>query len=88
MSAINSSDVLRLRLDPVLKAEASSLANAMGLTISDAVRMFLVRFVADKKLPFVPEVPNKETLEAMAAADRGEVHAVSSVDELFAEMRR
>ncbi len=87
-TANTSTDILRLRIDKDLKKEASVLANAMGLTLSDAVRVFLVRFVADKRFPFVPEVPNRETVEAMQAVERGEVFEVSSVDELFKEMEK
>jgi DNA-damage-inducible protein J len=41
----------------------------MGLSISDAVRVFLKRVVAEKKLPFELKVPNATTLAAMEEAD-------------------
>jgi DNA-damage-inducible protein J len=41
----------------------------MGLSISDAVRVFLMRVVADKQLPFTLKVPNAETRAAMIEAD-------------------
>lgn len=72
-----ASDVLRLRIDPDLKAEANKVAQAMGLSLSDAVRMFLVRFVAEKRFPFVPEVPHKETQEQMKNASSGKITTVS-----------
>jgi DNA-damage-inducible protein J len=41
----------------------------MGLTVSDAVRVFLLRVVADKQMPFELKVPNADTRAAMAEAD-------------------
>ena len=42
---------------------------AMGLSVSDAVRVFLMRVVADKQMPFALKAPNAETRAAMAEAD-------------------
>lgn len=81
-----NSEIVRLRIDGNLKKEASDIANAMGLTLSDAVRMFLVRFVADKKFPFLPEVPNAETIAAMKEADSGKLKSYKNVDDFFKEM--
>ncbi len=41
----------------------------MGLSVSDAVRVFLMRVVADKQMPFALKVPNVETRAAIAEAD-------------------
>lgn len=41
----------------------------MGLSLSDAVRVFLKRVVADKQLPFELKVPNSTTRRAMEEAD-------------------
>lgn len=84
--AVNSA-VLRLRIDPDIKKEASEAARAMGLTISDVLRMFLVRFASEKKLPFVPEVPNAVTLAAIEEAETGKLKSYDSVDDFFKEMK-
>ena len=47
-----SSSFLKVRLDEDLKKEAGDLSKSMGLTISEAVRMFLVTFVKEQKIPF------------------------------------
>ena len=86
MSSTVSNGILRLRIDEDLKKEAIETANAMGLTVSDAVRMFLVRFVADKRFPFLPEVPNETTLAAMKEAEAGEGKVYKNVDDFFKEM--
>lgn len=47
-----STTMIHVRIEESLKADATETLGAMGLTISDAVRMFLLRVVADQKLPF------------------------------------
>ncbi len=44
----------------------------MGLTVSDAFRLMMLKIAKEKALPFDPLVPNEETIEAMRAARRGE----------------
>ena len=75
--------VVRARIDGKTKAEAADILAAIGLSVSDAVRLMLKRVVAEKALPFEPLVPNAETIEAMKAARRGEVVTVGSVGNLF-----
>ena len=58
----------------------------MGLTVSDAFRLMMMRTAKDKALPFEPLVPNAETIEAMKAARRGELVAVGSPDALLASL--
>lgn len=78
--------VVRARIDERIKNEAAAVLNAMGLTVSDAFRLMMVRIAKDKALPFAPLVPNEETIEAMKAARRGEVTSVGSTEELLASL--
>jgi DNA-damage-inducible protein J len=78
--------VVRARIDGRIKEEAAAILGAAGLTVSDAVRMMLVRTVAEKALPFDPLVPNEETIEAMKAARRGDLVTVGSVDDLLTDL--
>ena len=61
--------MLHVRVDEQIKAQATETLAAMGLSVSDAVRVFLMRVVADKQMPFALKVPNAETRAAMAEAD-------------------
>ncbi len=78
--------VVRARIDGQIKIEAEAVLASMGLTVSDAFRLMMMRIAKEKKLPFEPLVPNKETLEAIKAARRGEPLEVGSIDNLFAEL--
>jgi len=61
--------MVHIRLDEGIKAKATETLASMGLSVSDAVRVFLTRVVADKALPFELKVPNAETHAALAEAD-------------------
>ena len=61
--------MVHVRVDEKIKAEATETLASMGLTISDAVRVFLTRVVADKELPFAVKAPNTCSRAAMAEAE-------------------
>jgi len=70
--------VVRARIDEHVKEEAAAVLASIGLTVSDAFRLMMMRIAKDKALPFEPLVPNAETVEAMKAARRGELVTVGS----------
>lgn len=78
--------VVRARIDEQIKEDAAAVLASIGLTVSDAFRLMMVRIAADKKLPFEPLVPNAETIAAMQAARRGDVVTVGGVDDLLADL--
>ena len=57
------------RIDENVKREASIALEAMGLTLSGAVNMFLTRVAAEGAIPFDVRVPNAVSRSAMAEAD-------------------
>ncbi len=61
--------MVHVRVDERIKAQATETLAAMGLSLSDAVRVFLVRLVAEKQMPFALKVPNADTRAGMAEAD-------------------
>lgn len=61
--------MVHVRVDENIKAQATEALSEMGLTLSDAVRVFLACIASEKQLPFALKVPNAETLAAMAEAD-------------------
>jgi DNA-damage-inducible protein J len=62
---------VRARIDSAVKDEAAHVLDAMGLTVSDAIRMMLMRVAAEKALPFEVKIPNAETRAAMAELEAG-----------------
>jgi DNA-damage-inducible protein J len=61
--------MVHVRVDEQIKTQATETLASMGLSMSDAVRVFLMRVVADKQMPFAVRAPNVETRAAMTEAD-------------------
>lgn len=60
--------MLHVRLDEQTKNDAAAALNAMGLSVSEAVRVFLRRVATEQALPFPVKVPNAKTPAAMQDA--------------------
>ena len=83
--------MLHVRVDDKTKAQATEALAAMGLSVSDAVRLLLHRVVVDQAFPLELKVPNAETRAAMAEADRmtrARRARFAIADELFAELEK
>ena len=78
--------VVRARINARIKDEATAVLETIGLTVSDAVRLMLVRVAAEKALPFEPFIPNTKTVKAMKAARRGELVVAGRPDELLGRL--
>ena len=78
--------MVHIRVDEKVKARAAKTLAAMGLSVSDAVRVMLVRVAAEKSLPFEVKVPNPATVRAMKAADRGRGKRFKSAGALFKDL--
>ena len=83
--------MLHVRVDDETKAQATEALAAMGLSISDAVRLLLHRVVVDQAFPLELKVPNAETRAAMAEADQmtsARRARFATADELFADLEK
>ena len=83
---MTANSVVRARIDAHIKEEATAVLAAMGLTVSDALRIMLTRVAREKALPFEPLVPNAETIQAMKEARRGNLPSFANVEELMADV--
>ena len=80
---MTENSVVRARIDARTKREAAAALKKIGLTVSDAFRLLLVRVAAEKALPFEPLNPNSETIAAMKTARRGELVKADKPDKLL-----
>jgi DNA-damage-inducible protein J len=78
--------MVHIRVDEQVKAQAAEALASMGLSVSDAVRMMLVRVAAEKALPFEIRVPNAETVAAMRELDGGLGKRFDTVEDLMADL--
>lgn len=69
-------------LDTDLKEKAKEIYKHYGLSLSEAVNMFLAQSVFSRGLPFELKLPNDETLQAMRDVETGENYEDITLDEL------
>lgn len=81
-----NNSVVRARINEQIKEEAAIVLSEIGLTLSDAFRLLLIRIAREKALPFEPLIPNATTLKAIEEARRGELITIGTLDDLFAEL--
>jgi DNA-damage-inducible protein J len=85
------SSMLHVRLDDDTKAQATEVLAFMGLSVSDAVRLFLHRVVAEQAFPLELKVPNEETKVAMEEARQmmaARQARFAKADALFDELQK
>ena len=83
---MNSTDIVRARIDSDTKQAAGIALAAMGLSVSDAIRMLLRRVAAEKRLPFDVTVPNAESEAAIAELEAGKGKRFKSAEALFDDL--
>lgn len=83
--------MLHVRVDRKIKQEATETLESMGLSVSDAVRLFLRRVVTDRAIPFEIRAPNTATREGMAEAEdivKSRRGRFAAADPLFADLEK
>jgi len=78
--------MVHIRVDEKLKQKAGKALAAMGMSLSDAVRLLLVRVAAEQALPFEIRVPNATTVKALQAAEKRKGKKFSSPGALFRDL--
>jgi DNA-damage-inducible protein J len=81
-----ASETVRARIDRDTKAAASEALAAMGLSVSDAIRMMLRRIAEEKRLPFDVTVPNAESRAAIEELEAGKGKRFKSAEALFDDL--
>lgn len=79
--------LVQTRIDGAIKDEAAAVLKGMGLTVSDAVRLMLVRVAREKTLPFDVRTPNAATREAIGELEAGKGTRFDSAEALMADLR-
>lgn len=77
---------VRARIDTNTKERAADALNAMGLSISDAIRLLMLRIADEQRLPFEIKAPNATTRQAIAELEAGKGKRFDSVDALMADL--
>jgi DNA-damage-inducible protein J len=78
--------VVRARIDTATKDRAASALEAMGLSISDAIRLLMLRIADEQRLPFEIKVPNAASRKAMEELQAGKGNKFRSKEALFKDL--
>ena len=81
-----ANQLVQARIARAVKEDAAAVLAAMGLTVSDAVRLLLTKVAQEKALPFAPLIPNARTIEAMKEARKGDLPQFDSVQALMDDL--
>lgn len=83
---ITADTYVRARIDTNTKERAADALEAMGLSISDAIRLLMLRIADERKLPFEVKVPNPTTRKAIAELESRKGKRFTSVEALMADL--
>jgi DNA-damage-inducible protein J len=72
------------RIQPDLKEKAENILDRLGLSPTEAIRMFYTQIALKNGLPFDVAIPNEETVQAMEDSRAGRnLERFDSVEGLF-----
>ena len=77
---------VRARIDTETKDRATAALAAMGLSVSDAIRLLMIRVAEEQRFPFEVRVPNQETQAAMTELEAGKGQQFNNIDALMADL--
>lgn len=83
-------DTLHIRVEPKVKQKAEETLNDLGLSITEAINVFLNQVILTEGIPFAIRKPkfNKETIQAIEETKNGKnlSKVFDNVDEMFEEL--
>ena len=77
---------VRARIDTNTKERAADALAAMGLSISDAIRLLMLRVADERRLPFDVKAPSKSSRKALAEIAAGKMETFATVDDLMVDL--
>ena len=83
---IRSNTYVRARIDTSTKKLAADALEAMGLSISDAIRLLMLRVAEERRLPFEVKVPNSRTQKAIAELEAGKGKRLANINALMEDL--
>ena len=77
---------VRARIDRATKERSAGALDAMGLSISDAIRLLMLRIADEHRLPFEVKAPSASSRQALAEIKAGKVKRFATVDNLMTNL--
>ena len=86
---MNKSATIQARIDPEVKTRAQEVLNALQISMSEAISLFLNQVSIHRGIPFEIKLPNELTAQTLRESDKGiNIHQVNNVQELFDELNK
>ena len=80
---------VQARMDPSVKEEARNVLDELGMSMSEAIVVYLKQIILQRGIPFEVKLPNELTARTLEKAENGDdVHEFSNVDDLLKELHR
>lgn len=77
---------VQARVDPRIKEQARNVLHELGMSMSEAIVVYLKQIILQRGIPFELKLPNKATLQAVRELESGKGATFDSVDELFEDL--
>jgi DNA-damage-inducible protein J len=81
-----ATEIVRARIDHDTKVRATAALAEMGLSVSDAIRLLMLRIADERRLPFEVKVPNAATRAAIAELEAGKGRRFPAVADMMASL--
>lgn len=80
-------ETVRARVTPELKHDVEHVLHTVGLSMSEAINLFMAQVRLHQGLPFEVKIPNATTKKTLEDADKGlGLHTAKDVDDLFKQL--
>jgi DNA-damage-inducible protein J len=81
-----SNTIIHTPIDTEIDAQVKLVFSGLGLSVNDAITLFLNNIVENKTMPFSINIPNKETLAAIEEARHGNLPSYTSLEAMWEEL--
>ena len=83
---MNKAATINTRIEPKLKHQAEAILHNVGLSTSEAIRIFYIQICLNKGLPFEVKLPNADTLAAIHELESGKGTKYNTMDEVWSDI--
>jgi len=82
---MSQSAVVHARIDPATKAATEKVLDTLGMTPTEAIRLFYRQIAMRKSFPLELHIPNRLTASVLAKSDKNQdIETFDSAAELYA----
>jgi DNA-damage-inducible protein J len=78
--------VIHTPIDLEIDTQAKLILLKLGLSMNEAIKLFLTQLIETKQMPFAIHLPNKETIVAIEEARKGQVERYPSLEAMWTDL--